>query len=59
MTVTKCGNYDICEQYALYGKCEHQGNNPYNLSSFCDVYQKQVINILANIDEKLSRLLEK
>lgn len=54
-----CDNYDICQKYALYGKCEREHSNELvSLDSFCDVYQKQIITILASIDEKLEKLLD-
>lgn len=54
-----CDNYDICQKYALYGKCERECNNELSeVNSFCDVYQKQIITILASIDEKLEKLLD-
>ena len=55
----KCDNYDICEKYAIYGICEHVSKGQFDITNFCDVHQKQVINILANIDANLSKLLEK
>lgn len=53
MSEEKCTNYDICEKYGLYGACTSENGM---FGSFCDVYQKQVITILASIDEKLSAL---
>lgn len=59
MSIKRCGNYDICQKYDVYGKCEEECNdNEFpTLHSFCDVHEKQVIKILASIDEKLSALL--
>ena len=56
MSDNKCDNYDICKKYNIYGVCEPKSDF---MVSGCVVYQKQVITILANIDEKLAKLLEK
>lgn len=60
MSKERCDNYDICQKYALYGKCEYEcDNNQFpSLHSFCNIHEKQIIKILASIDEKLSALLE-
>lgn len=58
MSVKRCDNYDVCKKYGLYGKCEYDDNeNPFSLNSFCNVYEKQTIRILASVDEKLEMLL--
>lgn len=59
MSVEKCDNYEVCKKYATYGKCSHKSNGAFSVPMYCDVYEKQTINILASIDEKLSKLLEK
>ncbi len=53
----QCDNYEICSQYGIYGKCQWEDNNL--LHATCDVFEKQTLTILASIDEKLSKLLEK
>lgn len=50
----KCDNYDKCQHYAIYGAC----NSDHFTTSSCGVFEKQVINILSSIDDKLSVLLE-
>lgn len=55
MGIDKCDNYDTCKKYDTYGVCESDNPAP----AHCEVYQKQLITILASIDEKLSKLLEK
>ena len=59
MSTEKCDNYEICAKYAIYGKCEKERTGKYSLHLFCEPYQKQIITILASIDDKLSKLLEK
>lgn len=56
MAEEKCTNYDICEKYGLYNACSYEDNGGLHVPTFCNVYQKQVITILASIDEKLSAL---
>lgn len=56
MANNKCDNYDVCEKYNIYGACESESD--FAISS-CNVHQKQIITILASIDEKLAKLLEK
>lgn len=51
----KCDNYETCKKYAIYGVCESSSSIP----MYCDVYQKQMINILSSIDEKLEKLNHK
>ncbi len=57
MPTERCDNYDTCKKYAIYGKCERECNQFPSLDSFCDVHEKQIINILSSIDEKLELLL--
>jgi|GEM_PF-2817842 len=58
MSETKCSNYDLCKQYGTYGEsCEE---DIYSATyTDCDNSEKQIIKILASIDQKLSKLLEK
>ena len=59
MSIERCDNYDICEKYAVYGKCEYECNDAMpSLNSFCNAYEKQIIKILSSIDEKLEKLLD-
>ncbi|GLB32318.1 hypothetical protein LAD12857_42410 [Lacrimispora amygdalina] len=58
MSETKCSNYDVCKQYGTYGySCEEDLDN--STYTDCDNSEKQIIKILASIDQKLSKLLEK
>lgn len=58
MSAERCDNYDVCEKYATYGKCENDSDGPISLTSYCGAYEKQIIKILSSIDEKLDLLLE-
>ncbi|MGC6177492.1 hypothetical protein [Lacrimispora sp. 38-1] len=58
MSDTKCINYDVCKQYGTYGTdCEQDLD--LNIYSACEISEIQKIKILASIDQKLSKLLEK
>lgn len=52
----KCDNYDTCQKYGIYGACSSDDKDFSTCS--CNVFEKQAINILASIDEKLSAFLD-
>jgi len=58
VTETYCSKYNLCKQYGTYGEsCEE---DPYiGIYTYFDNSEKQIIKILASIDQKLSKLLEK
>ncbi len=59
MSKERCDNYDTCQKYGLYGKCEVESDDQLpSLHSFCNAHEKQVINILSSIDAKLGQLLD-
>lgn len=58
MPTERCDNYSTCEKYRTYGKCEREFSQFSSSDSFCDVHEKQIINILSSIDEKLEMLLD-
>lgn len=51
----KCDNYEICDNYSTYGMCD--SDTPM-LSMLCKPSDKQIITILASIDDKLTQLLQ-
>ncbi|MBS5955358.1 MAG: hypothetical protein KIC73_00445 [Clostridiales bacterium] len=58
MSSVKCENYEMCEQYGTHGQhCE--SDFELRIYSKCSIYEMQTIKILASIDQKLSKLLEK
>lgn len=58
MSETKCSNYNVCKQYGTYG-CSCEEDLDSGIYADCENSEKQIIKILASIDQKLSKLLEK
>lgn len=60
----KCDNYNLCEKYdCIFGICEESQESDLLLATSgiyqCSPAEKTMIAILASIDDKLSRLLDK
>lgn len=60
----KCDNYEICAKYGcIFGVCEESQESDLMLAASgirqCSPAEKTKITILASIDDKLSKLLDK
>jgi len=63
MSRQRCDNYEVCEKYdCIFGICEERQESDFAIAASiprCSPAEKTMITILASIDDKLSKLLEK